>query len=303
MRAFTMKKSCYPESPLSDSQLDSFHEDGFLVIRGFYDKKNDIEPIQRAIYNLVQLVIHQNSLNISQPPFTPSSFDYGYNALIELDRSLGGVVYDAIKQIPAFMRLVSHEKNERIMQQLRCTSSVAIGAGSFGIRIDNPGESQHLTLWHQEYPTHLGSLDGVIFWSPLLSIRQDMGPVKIVAGSHKDGVRKLVVQNSELKSVGNNYQELAKNLIIDDLEQLLTDNTIVDPLTNAGDLLIMDYRTVHSSSENLSNRSRWTMQMRYFNFEEKTGMSNNWIGGIAQGNSIFDVNPDLLIEQGENNAM
>lgn len=292
-----MDQSSHIDNLLSESELDSFHKNGYLIIRGFYDSKNEIEPIQKGIYNIVQLIIEQNNLNITQPSFSPTTFDEGYNKLIKVNRSLGGVVYDAIKQIPAFMRLVSHKKNERLMQQLRETENVAVGAGSYGIRIDNPNEAQHLTLWHQEYPTHLGSVDGVIFWSPLVSITQNMGPVKVIPGSHKEGIRPLVIQDPELKASRNNYQELAKNLVIADIDNLLGNNTICSPLTNAGDLLIMDYKTVHSSSENTSHRSRWTMQLRYFNFEEKTGKSNNWIGGIAMGNSILDVHPELLIER------
>jgi hypothetical protein len=37
------------------------------------------------------------------------------------DRRIGGEVYDAVKQIPAFVRLVADERHGRLVPQLRAT--------------------------------------------------------------------------------------------------------------------------------------------------------------------------------------
>jgi hypothetical protein len=58
--------------------------------------------------------------------------------MIALNRSFGSEVYDAIKQIPAFIRLLADDTHEDLFRQLRPGSFPAIAAGGYGIRIDNP---------------------------------------------------------------------------------------------------------------------------------------------------------------------
>src|SRR6185436_3069417 len=71
---------------------------------------------------------------------------------------------------------------------LRDTDVVGIGAASFGIRIDNPQEEQFRSQWHQEFLYQPQSLDGLVFWSPLVEMQEDMGPVQVCVGSHRDGL-------------------------------------------------------------------------------------------------------------------
>lgn len=287
---------------LNNQQISQFLEFGFLKLERFYDLDSEIYPILIAVYKIVDLIIDEHNLDIVQPDFSPENFDTGYSELVQIDRKFGGIVYDAIKQIPGFLRLVSCSKNEDLLKQLRRSDCIGIAAGSYGIRIDNPNEDKHLTHWHQEYPTHLRSVDGIVLWSPLVEITEDLGPVKLLKKSHKLGVANLEILNSDLGATGNNYQELAKNLSIANRDQIIENHECVTPLSIPGDLFIFDYRTIHSSSRNISNRSRWTMQFRYFNFEEKTGKSNNWIGGIASGNSIFDVHPELIVSDSSHDS-
>src|SRR5688572_4637892 len=106
---------------LSDEQVAEFRDQGLLVLRSFYDRQRDIEPIQYDIYRLIGLLIAKYDLPIRQAPFDPERFDSGYQELIAHDRKIGGEVYDAVKQIPAFMRLVAHEKHDAVLAQLRNT--------------------------------------------------------------------------------------------------------------------------------------------------------------------------------------
>jgi hypothetical protein len=51
--------------------------------------------------------------------------------------------------------------------------------------------------------------------------------------------------------------------------------------------------TIHRSGVNRSTRSRWTMQMRYFNFLEPTGRRIGWAGSFASGVDPCRVDPSL----------
>src|SRR5687768_8096093 len=100
------------EPLVSSDEIAQFHDNGYLVKRGFYDLVTEIEPIQWGIYQILGLLIDKHGLSIKQQPFSPETFDSGYAELIAANRKYGGELYDAVKQIPAFVRLVGSTKHE-----------------------------------------------------------------------------------------------------------------------------------------------------------------------------------------------
>lgn len=276
---------------LNSEQLATFKENGYLLLPQFYDLQTEIEPIQRAIHRIIGLVIKEHRLSIEQRPFEVTTFDSGYQPLIAHDRRLGGIVYDAVKQIPAFVRLVASEKHEAILRALRQTDAAGVAAGGYGIRIDNPWEEKFRAPWHQEYPAQLRSVDGLVYWSPLLAVTETMGPVEIAVGSHREGLIPV-----HTKDPSNPEKSGAYALILANQEERLAKYRRIAPLTRPGDLLVMDFLTLHRSGENRSDRSRWSMQSRLFNFEDPTGRRIHWNGSYAAGIDFKTLHPELVID-------
>ncbi|MBI1280617.1 MAG: phytanoyl-CoA dioxygenase [Anaerolineaceae bacterium] len=278
-------------SLLTSEQVKSFNEDGVLVVKDFYDLKSEIEPIQRAIHGIIRIIIQKYGLSITQAPFSPETFDNGYQEIIAINRSIGGEIYDAVKQIPAFIRLVSNERHDLLTCQLRDTDLPGIAAGGYGIRIDNPNEEKFRAVWHQEYPSQLRSLDGLVFWSSLVPVTQDIGPVIFCLGSHKKGLVRV-----HTKDPRNPEKTAAYALVLENEEALVASYPQVAPLTNPGDLVIIDFLTLHASGVNVGKRSRWTMQTRYFTFTEPTGVKIGWKGSFAAGVKFADIHPELVVD-------
>lgn len=276
---------------LSDAQVDEFRRNGVLILRDFYDLAADIEPIQRSIYDLVGLLIAKYDLPISRLPFSPACFDSGYQQLIAASRSYGAELYDAVKQIPAFVRLVAHPRHDQVLRELRPGSMPAVAAGGYGIRIDNPNEERFRARWHQEYPAQLRSLDGLVYWSPLASVTEEMGPVEFCLGSHVEGPVPVYTRD-----LSNPEKSGAYSLTLKGEAELLVKYPHVSPLTEPGDLVVIDFLVLHASGINRSQRSRWTMQLRYFNFLEPTGMSHGWRGSYAAGVDFRSVHPELCAD-------
>ena len=277
-------------TPLTDAQLNAFQTDGFVVLPAFYEPA-EIEPIQRGIHAIIGLVIEEEGLCIEQPPFETANFDAGFQELIAHDRTLGGRVYDAVKQIPAFMRLVSSEKHEAVVRHLRGTEAPAIVAGGYGIRIDNPNEEKFRAGWHQDYPAQIRSLDGLVFWSPLLEMTAELGSVEFCVGSHKDGlapVREVDAANPDKTG--------AYGLTLANEAEQVARYEKATPLTHPGDLVLVDFLTLHRSGANVSNRSRWSLQMRWFNLAEPTGKKLGWPGAYAAGKDLRAVHPELVVD-------
>jgi hypothetical protein len=175
-----------PNPILSKSQVAQFQAQGYLLLPNFYSLQR-VQSICQGVYAVIGQVMRKHTIQDDRAAFSMDSFDSGYNALIEQNRKMGSQVYDAVKFIPEFWRLVSDSVHSRLMLELRPGSIPAMAASGCGIRIDNPSEDHYRALWHQEYPAQLRSIDGLVFWSPLVPVTQDLGPVSIGVGSHIAG--------------------------------------------------------------------------------------------------------------------
>jgi hypothetical protein len=269
----------------------AFEEDGVLILPGFYDVEKEIKPIQEAVYRLIGLIIEENNLAIERLPFTPENFDSGYNEMIAIDRKLGSLVYDAVKQIPDFIRLVAKPEHNAVFKALRSGAFPGIAAGGYGIRIDNPFEEQFRANWHQEYPAQLRSIDGLVYWTPLLNITKELGPVEFCPGSHREGVVPVYTRDPD-----NPEKRGAYSLVLQDEAVRLARYEHVSPLTKPGDLVVVDFLLLHASGHNRSLRSRWSMQLRYFNFNDPTGRSYGWKGSYAAGVDFRQIHPELCVD-------
>ncbi len=197
-----------PEHPMASQpdlltaeQVLQFKRDGVLVVPRFYPI-DSIQTIQRGIYDIIGCVIKKHGFKDERKPFRPETFDDGFNDLILKDRSIGSEAYDAVKQIPEFIRLVSSDLHERLMLQLRPGSLPGVAAGGYGIRIDNPNEDHFRSQWHQEYPAQLRSRNGLVFWSSLVPITPELGPVEFCLGSHAEGILPVSSHSDDPKRKG-----------------------------------------------------------------------------------------------------
>ncbi|ANJ67713.1 phytanoyl-CoA dioxygenase [Halothiobacillus diazotrophicus] len=276
---------------LSSEQIEIFHRDGVVVIPNFYNM-DKITPIQKGIYDIIGQIITREEISLKQSPFNPDTFDQHYIDLIGINRDWGGEIYDAVKQIPAFIRLVADESHEKLFKQIRCTRKPGIAGGGYGIRIDNPNEDKFRAMWHQEYPAQLRSVDGLVFWSPLVPITEEIGPVEFCPGSHHEGP--LPVCYADPEHTGRTGAYSLK--ILDEAVHLNKYRKIA-PLTSPGDLVIIDFLVLHASGVNRSHRARWSMQFRYFNFEDPIGRKHGWKGSFAAGTDFRKIHPELFAEK------
>jgi len=276
---------------VSSEKIKELKENGYVLFENFYNLEQEIVPIQFGIWKILGLLLKKYNVQFNQLPFSTDTFDAGYKELIKQNRKYGGEIYDAIKQIPAFIRLVSAKKNEELFNELRSAKHCGISAQGYGIRIDNPNEEKYRSLWHYEYRDQFRSQDGVVFWSSLVPILSDMGPVMMCPKSHKGGLRRSYLHDSE-----NPDKTGAYALRLENEEEVVKEYGVVAPLSKPGDLLVMDFLTLHSSGHNTSDRSRWSMQYRYFNFDHPSGIDISW-KGVSNNLKLEEVHPELVVKR------
>jgi len=274
-------------APPATAARDQFADKGYVVLPGFYDLAADIAPIQEGIRRIVELLCGKYGVAAATGTAV-EAMTLAYPALIARNRAWGGEVYDAIKQIPAFLRLVSRAQNEDLFRLMRPDSAPGIAAGGYGIRIDNPGEEKFRAHWHQEFPSQLRSRDGIVFWSPLLPVTEAMGPVQIAEGSHAEGAIPVYLDDKGVGASG------AYALHLDGGEDRIARYPQVAPLTGPGDLILMDFMTLHQSGHNLAPFPRWSIQFRLFNYADPLGIRIGWRGSFAAGEDFAEIMPELL---------
>ena len=259
----------------------SFKQNGYLVLKNFYDYDREILPVVQAIADIIRDVAAYNKIYLDYED--PMDFlRAGMMQLVSTDRRLGGVVYDAVKQIPEFMALVSSKKNKQILSELYPNLQAGIAAAGYGIRIDFPLENKFKTFWHQEFPAQLRSSRGVVFWTPLLGITRKLGPVEICEGSHQKGYREVFNEHSDGKQGAYSLRLKNEKKLVDSFDK-------VSPLTSPGDLILMDYFVLHQSGVNECDYPRWSVQFRYFDFNNEFGRKTNWRGSFADGVDFKEV--------------
>ena len=268
---------------------DEFTAKGYTMLPQFYDAQREVAPIQEGIRIILELLCHKYEVD-APTDTTWNAMTKAYPALIAKNRAWGGEVYDAIKQIPAFMQLVTKAKNTTVFENLRPGSVPGIAAGGYGIRIDNPGEEKFRAQWHQEFPGQLRSLDGIVFWTPLLPVTPEMGPVQIAEGSQAEGLIPVYRDDAGLGKSG------AYALFMDNCDKRLAKYPTVAPLTQPGDLILMDFLTMHQGGHNVSTMPRWSLQFRYFNFADPLGTRIGWCGSFAAGVDFSKILPELVTD-------
>jgi ectoine hydroxylase-related dioxygenase (phytanoyl-CoA dioxygenase family) len=257
---------------LSKEQLSFWDKNGYLVLQGFYDRAAEIEPVLGEVRQLLALM--------GEP--AGAEFDEGLVEMARNCRARASQVYDALKRLPSYVRLATAGKHVAVAKQLLKSAFVGFAPRGYGIRLDHAGEDKFLTQLHQDYTSQLISPRGVVFWSPLRKVTAALGPVVLYPGSHLLGIQRI-----EKRGQGSYGLHLPNE------ETLRQQFVAVAPEPDVGDVVIMDYLLLHESSPNRSDRTRWAMISRYFDFTEPIGKSHGWRGGLAEGNSFEHVHPEL----------
>jgi len=283
--------------PLSPEDVGRFQRDGFVLVRGFYDGERDLAPIQRGARAVIALVRARHGLSATggHAATAPDTFDEDYLDLLERNRAWGGEVYDAVKQIPAFVRLVADPRHEAVFRQLRGAAAIpGLAAAGYGIRIDNPGEERYRADWHQEYHGQLRSPDGVTFWTSLVPVTEEMGPVRFCVGSHARGLLRVHARDPH-----NPDKTGAYGLVLEERDREIARYPQVAPAVEPGDLVLIDFAVLHGSGFNRGRRARWSLQTRYFNFAHPTGVRIGWCGSFAAGRDFRELHPELVVPERE----
>ena len=178
---------------------------------------------------------------------------------------------------------MGNRKALNLSKKLLGSKKIAILSRGFGMRIDYPGDTYWKARMHQDYSGQLGSPNGLVMYTPLRKVTQALGPVKLYEKSHNQGMYPTIVDMVKVKQkkTYDPYHIKDEKRIIKNFKKsyLKIDET---------DLGIFDFMLLHESSFNKSNKIRWSLVHRIFDYSHTQSIKQNYIGGIMEGN-VFNL--------------
>ncbi|WP_338516646.1 phytanoyl-CoA dioxygenase family protein [Alteromonas gracilis] len=275
------------DSHFSESCLEHYLQEGWVLLKDFYNFEEDLLPIHKNVNQLIKL--KSEELNL---PFDIDVDDRINNEVFlkicEKDRAKAGEIYRATRHLAATHKLLQKEENIRLAQFLMSTNNVNV-IPYVPLRIDIKGEEKYLFDWHQDFPYTQGSTDGIVSWAPLFDVINGEGGIKLIPRSHHCGI--LPVKVADKKNANANGAHTIRLVELDSLE----DEEAFTIDVNAGDVLVFSTLLLHKSIPLPTQKIRWTTQLRYANFDQKEAVMKGWPGGMIEGNWFEDIYPEYVV--------
>lgn len=265
---------------LTSDQVAQFNDQGFLVVKGLLDPAEDIDPIIKEYYGILDdlvetlfargeissryedLTFSQKLIRIQQETgkVFVQNFDFSlpqYGIRFDTPIWLGKAVFDVLR-------------NARLLDAVESIVGPEIYCNPVHhVRLKMPERDipDHLknsvklstTPWHQDAGVVLPEADDtslITVWFPLWDAPMAAGPLKVVPRSHREGM----VSHCPSKKGG-----------VEIPDRLIDERRILPLPLQRGDALFMHRLMCHSSLPNDSENIRWSFDLRYHPVGQPTG--------------------------------
>ena len=246
---------------MKNTALKKFYKDNGYFIHKI--NKKDITNLRKEFINIFNLI---SKGNIKKKIKNDNDIIKLYNSK---NRNLWTSVYDIMKLHPGVFA-VNGQKNFKKILNIAGIKKPCFCARP-QVRADMPKDPKFSFKSHQDYPFNLGSKNSITIWIPLQDTDYKMGTLKVSEQSHKgEKIYKYGVDNKNFsmdigklvkrKIPANNHYKVSLN------DKLFNFKSVK---IKAGEALVISQFLVHKSGDNISNRIRFSVQLRYNDLAEK----------------------------------
>lgn len=220
---------------LTDEQKQQYKHDGFLLVRQALPPAI-MSHIENRFLELVEEWGGRRFGSIQSEEL--AQFLLGSR---ELERKL----YDGVRQIPW---LADFGKVPEIAQPVTELLGESSGLMSkIPLRIDLPGVTRELAVWHQDYRYVKGNTEVITAWIPLQDTPYARGCLMVMPGSQHLGIL-----NHDMNILGKRH-----------FPSGIFEREVRYVEMRKGDLLLFHSLLLHSSGLNMSSTARLSIQARY----------------------------------------
>lgn len=238
---------------INNSILDNYNENGFYISKGLIEKKYVLDVVNN-LKNNFDNQLKLLDINTNNTDDIYKSMKLLHHADIEIYKKTAGTLWRKMSTY----NLTHHSNIQNFVKNNFGWSDIAIPGGQVVhvqaecLKIPN---GYFGIIAHQDFPSVQGSLDGLVIWIPLVDIDINRYPLEVIPGSHKNGILPSSKNNNSTWEIKSEYYNEADFIPVE---------------CEIGDVIFMNYFTVHRSSQNGDHRLRLACSTRYDNPNEKT---------------------------------
>lgn len=263
-----------------------YEENGCFLAKGLF-KSEDLQPICYDIEKLIKLLYQHKQLELFPELDGNNCFDDGLTWLAAYDRQLVARIFDACRRLLP-VHVISVDQRLQEISRILTKSEILSASDIKAIRIDLPNEEKYLFDWHQDYPYVMDSLDALVFWIPLQDVDEINGCLNIALGSHKLGLQKLtILDHNNKQNNKQKFMQLAHPEVVNQFSQIRVP-------CQFGDVLVFSTLLLHASGANMSQRARFTLQVRFGNFAHPMAIEKGWPGSLRDGTFFHETHAESV---------
>jgi ectoine hydroxylase-related dioxygenase (phytanoyl-CoA dioxygenase family) len=170
--------------------------------------------------------------------------------------------YQDVFNLEKFHALPHHPALKKVMRMI-VGDHVLIHPKPIG-RLIFPRCERLVTHAHQDYEFMGGDPEFYTVWIPLHDCPLEVGPLRILEGSHRYGIQEHERENLHVPEISLD---------------IVSGDQWVEGRVNAGDVLIFHSLTVHAASPNISDHMRLSLDCRFQDSRRTLNPSNLVFGG------------------------
>lgn len=246
---------------LTDQERTQFETLGYVVKHGVLTE-TDVAPLRRdlsaAITAVGERLVREGRLTST---YEEEGFERQLAAMFEEDVEAGLEAHQAVTgrgggtfKEQSILDFLRHPSLLESVEQL--VGPEIIGSSVYRVRPKVPDYDRGEVPWHQDSGYLLPHCDGSLTltcWIPLVDATRENGCLHVIPGAHRNGIIRHYTGGH------GNFLEIAP-------EDLPAPEPVCCEMS-AGDVLFMTNLTPHASFVNGTNRVRWSVDLRYHDFD------------------------------------
>lgn len=237
------------------SFLEEYRENGFILIKNFFNKK-EVEKIWFEAKSVFALQMERLGIFFLKDIENNEAFEQSMFKFFQMDFEAFANCGKQVQHLISLHKLCLHNS---VIEKLKMLKLDFPNISTRPVMYFNhPALAKetvyHTVFPHQDWRSMQGSLDSMVLWLPLVDIDQSMGALEVIPKSHKWGLLTKSVEYGFGK-VDLSPEEM-KLFIPVEVER--------------GDALFFSSFLIHQSGNNITDKIRWSAHFRYNNLLENT---------------------------------
>lgn len=253
---------------ISPEQVKQFEDDGFVIVENLFTTE-ELQPVIAELEGLVEEFADEAH---AAGKLAQTYRDYPFGSrLAAIERELpesSVLIHNGGELRPNLARLWSSEKLLDIVEKF--VGPDIAGHPIWCIRPKTPRTERMTVPWHQDTAYLAEAVEytvQVAAWIPLVDVDANNGCMQVVRGGHRPS---QVLDHKLEREVGNRESWY---LYID--ERDIARDSIVTCEMKVGSVLFLHNMIPHRSLENHSDGVRWSVDLRYQDPAQPSGMATH----------------------------